>query len=559
MSGPTLTGSRIRARRVLLGQKQADLARRVGISPAYLNLIEHNRRRIGGKLLIDLAREMGVEVSLLSEGAEVALLEGLRDAASGALSGPLAAAATAATGPHAGSHTGRASPGSSSGAIPDLNTGLNTGPATGSAAGATAGAISGRPARRPAAPTAASGQPAGVSGGGVPGAQLMGSEGAAAASAGAATLAGAVAPEMDKVEDLAGRYPGWAGLIRAQHGRIAALERTVETLTDRLTHDPFLSASLHEMLSNVTAIRASAGILVNGGDIDPEWQARFHRNIYEDSQRLADSSRALVSYLDAGADEDQGTTAPQDEVDQWLQARGWHVAELEGPGPASVDAVLAEAPPLDSRPARSLASAWLGRYREDALRLPLRSFRAQAEAAVGDPAVLAERFGTDLARILRRLGSLPGAVDDKGGTGGTGPYGLVICDGSGTLTLRKPAAGFSLPRFGAACPLWPLYQALARPMVPIRARLELAGREPRRFMAWAVAQPVGAPRFDAPQVLEATMLILPEDASQPGSTSAAVAEMAAGLPVQPVGTSCRICPQDNCAARREPSILAEGF
>ncbi|WP_136057764.1 helix-turn-helix domain-containing protein, partial [Candidatus Halocynthiibacter alkanivorans] len=89
MSGPTLTGSRIRARRVLLGQKQADLARAVGISPAYLNLIEHNRRRIGGKLLIDLARQMGVEVSLLSEGAEVALLEGLRDAASTALSGAL--------------------------------------------------------------------------------------------------------------------------------------------------------------------------------------------------------------------------------------------------------------------------------------------------------------------------------------------------------------------------------------------------------------------------------------------------------------------------------------
>jgi XRE family transcriptional regulator, fatty acid utilization regulator len=495
MSRPTLTGSRIRARRVLLGQKQADLARNVGISPAYLNLIEHNRRRIGGKLLIDLAREMGVEVSLLSEGAEVALLEGLRDAASGTLSGSY------------------------------------------------------------------SGQLSGAPGGGAPAARAAGAERpvAATGSAASAGAAGAAGPELDKVEDLAGRYPGWAALIRAQHGRIAALERTVGTLTDRLTHDPFLSASLHEMLSNVTAIRSSAGILANGGDIDPGWQARFHRNIYEDSQRLAESSRALVSYLDAGADEDQGTSAPQDEVDQWLGDRGWHVAELEGPGPASVDAVLAAAPPLDSRPAQSLAAAWLQRYREDALRLPLRAFRAQVAAAAGDPAALAERFGTDLARILRRLGSLPGAAGDAGGAAGAGPYGLVICDGSGTLTLRKPAAGFSLPRFGAACPLWPLYQALARPMVPFRARLELAGREPRRFMAWAVAQPVGAPRFDAPQVLEATMLILPEDASEPGSTSAAVAEMAAGLPLQPVGTSCRICPQAGCAARREPSILAEGF
>ncbi len=62
--------------------KQADLARRVGISPSYLNLIEHNRRRIGGKLLAELARCLGVEMNMLSEGAEDALLTGLRTAAS---------------------------------------------------------------------------------------------------------------------------------------------------------------------------------------------------------------------------------------------------------------------------------------------------------------------------------------------------------------------------------------------------------------------------------------------------------------------------------------------
>ena len=29
--------------------------------------------------------------------------------------------------------------------------------------------------------------------------------------------------------------------------------------------------------------------------------------------------------------------------------------------------------------------------------------------------------------------------------------------------------------------------------------------------------------------------------------------------VQPVGSSCRVCPRGNCRARREPSILSEGF
>ena len=46
MPRAALVGSRIRERRSLLGLRQADVARAAGISPAYLNLIEHNRRRI---------------------------------------------------------------------------------------------------------------------------------------------------------------------------------------------------------------------------------------------------------------------------------------------------------------------------------------------------------------------------------------------------------------------------------------------------------------------------------------------------------------------------------
>ena len=57
----TLTGTRIRDRRVMAGTKQSALAREIGISASYLNLIEHNRRRIGGKLLLDIAGALGVE------------------------------------------------------------------------------------------------------------------------------------------------------------------------------------------------------------------------------------------------------------------------------------------------------------------------------------------------------------------------------------------------------------------------------------------------------------------------------------------------------------------
>ncbi len=88
-----LTGSRIREKRLDQGLRQAAVAQAVGISPSYLNLIEHNRRRIGGKLLSDLARVLGVDTTLLTEGADSDLLDQMRAAA--AIAGDMAEVARA--------------------------------------------------------------------------------------------------------------------------------------------------------------------------------------------------------------------------------------------------------------------------------------------------------------------------------------------------------------------------------------------------------------------------------------------------------------------------------
>lgn len=79
-----LTGSRIRERRLAMGFKQGALAEAVGVSPSYLNLIEHNHRKIGGKLLLALARALEVEASALTEGVDAGISE-LLDAAARAL------------------------------------------------------------------------------------------------------------------------------------------------------------------------------------------------------------------------------------------------------------------------------------------------------------------------------------------------------------------------------------------------------------------------------------------------------------------------------------------
>ncbi|MEM9144748.1 MAG: short-chain fatty acyl-CoA regulator family protein [Pseudomonadota bacterium] len=76
----TIIGPRIREARLAKGLTQADLARRVGISASYLNLIERNRRGIAGKRLADIADALGLRRAELDGKAESRLageLEGL--------------------------------------------------------------------------------------------------------------------------------------------------------------------------------------------------------------------------------------------------------------------------------------------------------------------------------------------------------------------------------------------------------------------------------------------------------------------------------------------------
>lgn len=435
MARDTLTGSRIRERRSIAGLRQADLARQVGISASYLNLIEHNRRRIGGKLLLNIAEVLGVELSMLTQGAEAALIATLREAAADA---------------------------------------------------------------------------------------------------------GAVAAEIDRADEFAGRFPGWAEVLAANHRRIASLERTVETLSDRLTHDPHLAASLHEVLSTAAAIRSTASILAETGELEAEWRDRFHKNLNEDSLRLAESSKALVAYLDESGEADDRRAAPQEEVEAFVAGQGHFFEAIEKTG-AEPDDLIENAPELTSRAARMIGRAVLVRYAADARAMPLAAFREALARFGQDPLALAAEFDVDLAAVFRRLAAMPQGVL-------AGEIGLVVCDASGSIVYRKQIDGFALPRFGASCPLWPVFAAFSRPMVPIRRRVSQLGRSAMLFDCLAVAQPVSRPAFDADPLFQSTMLILPVKGDAPPDPD-----------VQPVGSSCRVCPRGDCRARREPSILSEGF
>lgn len=415
-----LTGTKLRDRRLAAGLRQADVAARAGISASYLNLIEHNRRKVTSEVMERLADALNLDRAALVDGKDAALVEDLRTAAA----------------------------------------------------------------------------------------------------------RGGAQAEVERAEDFVDRFPGWAALLVGLDARGLALERAVEALNDRMTHDPHLSQSLHELLSSLSAVRATAAILAETPDLEPDWAARFHMNLHQDSERLVAGAEALVGFLDAGQGiEEQGIAAPQEEVEDWLRGRSWMLRDAE-----LAEGLSDEISRLVSSAARSLARDHVVRAQADAALLPEAAF-ATALAEIGpDPLLLADHFAASPLATMRRLAGFAGVQ-----------AGLVICDGSGTLTFRKPAAGFPLPRFGSACPLWPLYAALGRPTEPFEARVQMAGQSDRhhRVIAWAeVRHPLG---LRGPELREAAMLILPDDGSGP---------------VRRIGSSCRVCARGDCPARREPSILA---
>ena len=111
--------------------------------------------------------------------------------------------------------------------------------------------------------------------------------------------------------------------------------------------------------------------------------------------------------------------------------------------------------------------------------------------------------------------------------------------------MRRPVQGFSVPRFSAACPKWPLFEALARPLQPVKALVEMTGQDRLQFDCFAISEPTAPPQFGQDTLYHAYMLVRPR--AQRGEEA------------REVGASSRVCPAQNCAGRREPSLLVQGL
>ncbi len=455
-----ILGPRIRQRRREIGITQADLARKIGISPSYLNLIEWNKRRVAGTLLRKTAEALGISYENLVNASEGRLLESLTEIAR----------------------------------LPTLQ---------------------------------------------------------------------ALDIEESRTSELIGRFPGWAkGLATLARSEQDAISRA-ETLSDRLSNDPFLSETVHRMLTRIAAVRSAVEILIEYPDIAPERRDRFDHIIDEEVRALSDVGEALATYLDKAEDTDRVLT-PLDEVEALFDAHenyfleieekagGLHV-QLREPHPISrrhgadeitkehlteiIDNIVHGQNLVSTSAAHTRAHQSLANYAAGAILMPMENFARRAEELRYDIEALAEAFSVEVDTVCRRLTALPRHD-------GRPRFGYLRANAAGTIIEMLKLEGLAVPRYAAACPLWVLYRAQQSPEAVIRQRALFPSGA--RFVFVARARNQGPTGFGKPRHYLTDMIVMRED-----DALFTVYSPDPSAPVEEVGPSCRLCPRTTCQHRVE--------
>jgi predicted transcriptional regulator/DNA-binding XRE family transcriptional regulator len=367
----------------------------------------------------------------------------------------------------------------------------------------------------------------------------------------------ALGVEAESAGELIGRYPGWAralaGLARSE--RAATAE--ARALADRLTHDPFLGSTVHRMLTRIAAIRSAAEILAEYPDVAPERRDRFVAIVGEESRALSDVGEALAAYFDK-AQETRRALTPLDEVEALFDARSNRFEEIEAAAPelaaergeparlasaralaearlgAVVDDIVERQPEIETGPARARAREALLDYAAGAILAPMPAFAGRAAALGYDLEALAAEFGLDGATVCRRLTALGGE--------GVPRFGYLRANAAGTIVERRGLPGLVAPRFASACPLLVLFRAQQSPEAVIRQRAVFPNGA--RFVFLARARSAGPTGFGKPRHYLTDTLALSE-----ADARLTVYAPEPGVPVEEVGTACRICPRQACAHR----------
>jgi XRE family transcriptional regulator, fatty acid utilization regulator len=495
----SLIGPRIRDRRRALGITQASLAARVEISPSYLNLIEGNKRNIGGALLRRIADELGLGVDEVDGAAERRLLADLVELSGESLLEDLGLDALSAR-ELAGRHADWAR------ALVRLNrVRLDR--------EQVVSALSDRLSHDPFLGEAVH--------------SLL-------------TQAAAIRSSAEILETMPGIAPDrrsrFASIVGEESRRLAEVAQSLAAFFDQAPAGT----------RAVTPVEEVDDFLLDRGNHFPGLE-QAGAALRAQAALDAGVEAGLAGYLERahGVAVESLGIAPgfAAETRRFMLARA--AAERFDRG-RPIAAAMQDSPLLASEGARRRAHRVLAGYIASAALMTYEATLAVARAARYDIDHLAARFGTSFEQVCHRLTTLrrPGAEGI--------PFALLRVDASGFVTKRLPLADLRLPRHGTACPLWAVYAAFQSPGALVRQVAAFPSGGRFLFVARTVEKAGAA--FPMPRRLLSVMLAC--DALHADQTVYADGlDLSSGAPAVPVGSNCRLCPRRECAYRQEEPII----
>ena len=214
----------------------------------------------------------------------------------------------------------------------------------------------------------------------------------------------------------------------------------------------------------------------------------------------------------------------------------------------ALEALVAEAA-LANPAARSLYREALDNYFAGALLMPYDAFLEGARSLRHDVELLQRRFGASFEQVCHRLTTLQ-RPDDQGV-----PFHFLRIDPAGNILKRFSRSGLPVPRYGSACPLWNVHTAFMRPGQIDTQLARLPDGSTYVFVSCAITKPgIGhrAPKshFSVSigcEVSFARQLVYADGLDLERREAAT-----------PVGSHCRQCPRSDCAQRAFPSLLEPG-
>lgn len=513
-------GIRISSRRRTLGVSQAALARQAGISPSYLNLIERNKRDVGGALLLRVARALDIDIAELTGESEQKLLQDLDEA----FSDPVLQSVRLAAG--------------DARKLLAENPGAALAVARLHRAYAEATASADAYANRLRADPMFS--------------QLLHQilSGITAVRSGAEILEDV--PDLDDEE---------------RRRFLASITREARALTDvaQTLIGQFDRSS--EARRSMSPQRELDDLIIDENSYFPALEQAGDALRAEIDAAGAFGEATLARLLEArfGARIERGARREADGVPfpgqhhydpearlMWFQntttaaTRQFQLARLYCELAAPEVLVHAVDTPLLSTPAaKQLGYRALSSYLAATMVFPYAAFLADAEAVRYDLDVLRQQYGASFEQVAQRLVSLrrPGAEGV--------PFGFLRSDPAGRLTKHFPLPGLLLPNSGHACPLWAIYAAFRTPDVTLRQTVCFSDGSRYLFIARSLSK--RAASFAETGVYSSVMIacdILHADRTVYGIGL----DLGEPLADVPVGPSCRLCTRRDCPSRQEETL-----